>query len=581
MKNVLCFVLLAVVLSNYSFGQLSSTNFNPNILVHSQGLPNEFLLFVPDTATQILFNPARANDYSGSFVYTTYAADYKRNNYLPLSYSVNLYYPYRIIYDPDIVYYSDLMYPPDRIASPYSITVPIVASPGNNETYGSGKNPTVAVATLFNALNSKWLFLFTNGISNQTGTSDYASSYNHPDSYNLTNVTTSSSNSNSETKEGMTSFRLSNIFSGGTGKKSFGVFAVFNKSLNNSIGSSANSSLTISGTTPLYYHSSGNNIANKVYENNSQYLLGLEFTSANEQWDYIARVSYQKSNYNFKNAASTNQQTVDSTYYGSSANPVSSTSKSDRTNSYENFNQSEPYTLAFENYFQRKTTFLSLDGNIFVSANVSYTNGDGKTGGNSFSDSRNYYNGTWTTSGSIRNSSAEKYDNKSWGVAFTPGFIIKKSFSDLFLFSGLKLETGYNKHSYAQMNYSYQSDYYSQAPTLVNSTLTLTYVTLALPVYINYSPAEWISIWGGMNYAYGYSKRIEDASGNSTSYYSSSSSAQTYSVNVKNDNSSYLSMKSTFLGVELKHPSGLRVQIAFDEDAASFRDWNMSVGYHF
>jgi len=83
MKNVLCFVLLAVVLSNYSFGQLSSTNFNPNILVHSQGLPNEFLLFVPDTATQILFNPARANDYSGSFVYTTYAADYKRK-VLPL-----------------------------------------------------------------------------------------------------------------------------------------------------------------------------------------------------------------------------------------------------------------------------------------------------------------------------------------------------------------------------------------------------------------------------------------------------------------------------------------------------------------
>ena len=580
MKTVLCSVLLLLVLSNITSGQSSPSNFNPNILVHSQGLPNEFLLFVPDTATQILFNPARANDYVGSFVYSTYAADYKKNNYLPLQYFTNLAYYYGPIYRPDLIYTSDLMYPPDRIAFP-SITLPIVSSNGNNEIYGSGKNPTVAVATLFNALNSKWLFLFSNGISNQTGTSNYASSNNHPDSYYLTNVTSSSSNNNSETKEGVTSFRLSNIFSTGTGKKSFGIFAVFNNALNNSMGTSANSSLTISDTTPLYYHSSFSNNTNKINADNSHYVLGLEYTATNEQWDYIARASYQSSTYNFKNTYTSNQQSVDSTYYGSSSNPVSSTSKSDKTSGYENINQSEPYTLAFENYFQRKTTLFSLDGNIFVSVNGSYTNGDGKTGGNSFSNNRNYYNGTWTTSGVISNASEGKYDNKSWGFTFTPGFIIKKSFSDLFIFSGLKLGTGYNKHHSAQTNYYYQSDYYSQAPTLINSTLTLTFVTLALPVYINYSPAEWISLWGGMNYSYGYSKQVEDASGNSTSYYSYSSWPQNYSTNSKNDNSSYQSSKSTFLGLELKHPSGLRVQISFDEDVASFRDWNMSVGYHF
>jgi len=558
MKTVLCSVLLLLVLSNISSGQSSPGNFNPNILVHSQGLPNEFILFVPDTATQILFNPARANDYSGSFVYSTYAADYKRTVYVPL---------YQI-YD----YTSSIRMPY------YEFPIP---SGETTENYIQGKNPTIAVATLFNAFNSKWLFLFTNGITNQTGTSNYASSNNHPDSYYLTNVTSSSSNSNSETKEGVTSFRLSNIFSAGTGKKSFGVFAVFNNALNNSIGTSANSSLTIAGTTPIYFHSSLNSNTNKINEDNSYYVLGLEYTAANEQWDYIARASYQSSTYNFKNTYTSNQQSVDSTYYGYSANPVSSTSKSDRTSGYENFNQSEPYTLAFENYFQRKRTLFSLDGNIFVSVNINYTNGDGKTGGNSFSNNRNYLNGTWTTSGTISNASDGKYDNKSWGFTFTPGFIIKKSFSDLFLLSGLKLETGYNKHHSAQTNDYYQSDYYSQAPTLINSTLALTFVTLALPVYINYSPAEWISLWGGMNYSYGYSKRVEDASGNSTSYYSSSSWPQNYSVNSKNDNSSYQSSKSTFLGLELKHPSGLRVQISFDEDVASFRDWNMSVGYHF
>ena len=570
MKTVLCSVLLLLVLSNISSGQSSPGNFNPNILVHSQGLPNEFILFVPDTATQILFNPARANDYSGSFVYSTYLANYTKTVSLP-------------------VYFTN--YGRDYVIFPTSTNTGNYESIGSNNTmfggYGytesftSGKNPTIAVATLFNAFNSKWLFVFTNGISNQTGTSNYASSNNHPDSYNLTDITTSSSNGNSETKEGVTSFRLSNIFSGGTGKKSFGIFAVFNKALNNSTGNNASNSLNISGTIPLYYHSSFSNNTNKINADNSYYVLGLEYTAANEQWDYIARASYQSSTYNFKNTYTKNQQSVDSTYYGSSSTPVSSTSKSDRTSGYENFNQSEPYTLMFENYFQRKATLFSLDGNIFVSVNINYTNGDGKTGGNSFSNNRNYYNGTWTTSGVISNASEGKYDNKSWGFTFTPGFIIKKSFSDLFLYSGLKLETGYNKHKYAQMNYDYQLDYYAQAPTLINSTLTLTFVTLALPVYINYSPAEWISLWGGMNYSYGYSKRVEDASGNSTSYYSSSSWPQNYSVNSKNDNSSYQSSKSTFLGLELKHPSGLRVQISFDEDVASFRDWNMSVGYHF
>ncbi|MFA6597097.1 MAG: hypothetical protein WCS69_05180 [Ignavibacteriaceae bacterium] len=563
MKTVLGSVLLLVILSTLSFGQLSPTSFNPNILVHSQGLPNEFLLFVPDTATQILFNPARANDYSGSFVYTTYATDYKRNIYLPIVY----------IYDP--------VYITDRMPAPQQMPQPSFYSPGNTETYSSGKNPTVAVATLFNAFDSKWLFLFTNGIANQNGTSNYSSSNNYPDSYNQTNISFYSSSSNSETKEGVTSFRLSNIFSTGTGKKSIGVFAIFNSTLNNSIGNSANSSLNISGTIPLFFHSSLSNTINKLNEENSHYVLGLEFTSTNERWDYIARASYQSSTYNFKNSNTTNQQSVDSTYNGSSSNPVSSTSKSERTTGYENFNQSEPYTLAFENYLQSKTTIFSLDGNIFLSANVNYTNGDGKTGGSSFSNNRNYYNGTWTSSGTISNASKGNYDNKSWGFSFTPGFIIKKSFSDLFLLSGLKLETGYNKQTSAQMNYYYPSDYYAQAPTFLNSTLTLKFVTLALPVYINYSPAEWISIWGGMNYSYGYSKRVEEVSGNSTSFYSSSSSSQTYSMNSKNDNSTFQSMKSTFLGLELKHPSGLRVQIAFDEDIASFRDWNISVGYHF
>lgn len=137
------------------------------------------------------------------------------------------------------------------------------------------------------------------------------------------------------------------------------------------------------------------------------------------------------------------------------------------------------------------------------------------------------------------------------------------------------LETGYKKYTYTQSDYNYSS-----SPTFSASTIKLTFFNLTFPVYINYSPAEWISIWGGMNYSYGYYNRVVDVLASSTNY-TNASLSQFYSSKSNSDNSTYQSMKSTFLGVELKHPSGLRVQIAFDEDVASFRDWNMSVGYHF
>lgn len=424
MKTVLCSVLLLVVLSNFSFGQLSSTNFNPNILVHSQGLPSEFLLFVPDTATQILFNPARANDYSSSFVYTTYAADFKRNNYLMPVYYTTYSGDYLIITAPTVLGKN----------SSYASVNNVASNSNYYESFTSDKNPTVAVATLFNALNSKWLFLFTNGIAKQNGTFNNKSTNNNADSYYQANVSSSSSNSDSETKEGITSLRLSRIFSSGTGNGSVGLFAIFNSTLNNSIGNSSYNALRITNGSPLFYNSSINSSSNKPDQDNSQYVLGFEYALANEFWDNILRISYQKSTYNFRNKTYSNIQTYDSTYYGSSSTPVSTTNKSDGTNRVENYNQSKPYAFVFENYYQHKTTFFSSDANVFVSANAYYSIGDRKVGGNYFSGFAYYTNGTLTSQDTTSNSSEKKSVDKNWGITFTPGFILKKSFADLFLF---------------------------------------------------------------------------------------------------------------------------------------------------
>ena len=555
MKTVLCSVLLLIVLSNITSGQLSPTNFNPNILVHSQGLPNEFLLFVPDTATQILFNPARANDYSGSFVYSTYAADFKRAVFLPIYYIGD-------------IRFSNLSYTPEYPPS------------GNIEDYGSGKNPTIAFATLFTALNSKWLFLFSNGLSKQNGTKDITSENRHPDSYYKTYQESTSSNEEMETNEARTSFRLSNIFSSGEGKSSIGLFASFNTSLNNSNMNSLNNSLRSSNSIPLYNYSNNGSQIYIVNEENSTSEFGFELSLANEEWDYIARVSYQKSTKNTKNSSYSNQESIDSTYYGSSSTPTSSSIRNNTTNSTNYITHSEPYIFAFENYYQHKTSFFSLDGNFFVSASINYSSGDGKTGGDSFHRYEYYNNGTLTSHNSTSNSSEQKFADKNWGFTFTPGFVLKKNFTDLFLMTGIKIETGYQRYSFGKTE-SASVVYYTNYPFFVTTSKTkVTFVSLTLPIYINYTPAEWISIWGGMNYSYGYNKSeiayIENSTLSTNPIY-----PQTYSKNSNDNNSSFQSLKSTFLGLELRHPSGLRVQISFDEDVAPFRDWNMSVGYHF
>jgi hypothetical protein len=65
-------IVLLVLLAWVSQAQKQSVLFNPNMLAHSQGLPNDFLLFSPDTSVQILFNPARAALTDRRFMYVNY-----------------------------------------------------------------------------------------------------------------------------------------------------------------------------------------------------------------------------------------------------------------------------------------------------------------------------------------------------------------------------------------------------------------------------------------------------------------------------------------------------------------------------
>ncbi len=546
MKTVLCSVLLLLMLSNFTSGQSGPSNFNPNILVHSEGLPNEFLLFVPDTATQILFNPARANDYQGSFVYSTYAANFKRVVYIPvypiLDYTNSIRYPY------------------------YTFPIP---EPEIAERYGAAKNPTLSVATLFNAFNTKWLLTVTNGIGNFSSSTNSNTKTFFNDSYYKINLQSYLNSNEVETKASVTSFRLSNIFNSKLGKSSAGLFAVI----------TTNSEVRKTGLTSTQYRETNNallqkynylNSQNNKWETNDSYVLvGAELSFAKDKWDNILRIGYRKSNLNSSNNYCSGSQSFDTSYYSSTS---ASSSRSSSTNKTSIKSELEPYTLIFENYYQHQTSFLSLEGNIFLSVNGYYTKGEGKGAAGNSRESAYYSNGILVSRDTSRNSSTDKTDDKNWGFVVSPGWIVKKSFSDLFLLTGIKVVAGYQKYNSTQT--------VSLNPDVAVSNTKSTNISFALPLYLHYSPAEWISLWGGMTYFYGYTK-IESSDTFNKITYNNYSYWETTIGNENTSSSGYQSSKSTFLGLELKHSSGLRVQISFDEDVASFRDWNMSIGYHF
>lgn len=546
MKTVLCSVLLLLVISNFTSGQSSPSNFNPNILVHSEGLPNEFLLFVPDTATQILFNPARAYDYQGSFVYSTYAADYKRVIYVPL-------YP---IFD----YTNSIRYPY------YTFPIP---EPEIAEKYGAAKNPTLAVATLFNAFNTKWLLTVTNGIGNLSSSTNSNTKTFYNDSYYKINLHSYLNSSEVETKASVTSFRLSNIFNSKLGKGSAGLFAVITTNSEIRKNGLTSTQYRETNNTPLQKYNSLNSQTNKVETNDSYVLVGAELSFAKDKWDNILRIGYRKSNLNSLSDYCSGSQSFDTSYY-SSTSSTSNRSFSINTSSMKS--ELAPYTLTFENYYQHQTSFLSLEGNIFLSVNGYYTKGEGEGAIRNSHENAYYSNGIFVSGDTSRNISTNKTDDKNWGFVVSPGWIVKKNFSDLFLLAGVKAVAGYQKYNSTQT--------VSLNPNAAVTNTKSTSISIALPIYLHYSPADWISFWGGMTYFYGYTK-IESSDTFDKFTFNYYSYWETTIGNENISSSGYQSSKSTFLGLELKHPSGLRVQISFDEDVASFRDWNMSVGYHF
>jgi hypothetical protein len=556
----LLLLFLLVTINIYSQeGYPEPVTTGKHFLVHSAGLPEEFLPFSPDTASQILFNPARANDFSGNFVFLNYLSDYYYGSGYPV------YYPegYPIVINES-----------GGLKKANGFNFPQIYQ----ESFTNYKNPTFSAVALINTGNAKWLFELTNGINSYNSSLNYQK-YNDYLADPATWYYNEKYKTNQENRsdETMTSFKISRIFKADDLNLSAGLYGIL--LTNNSISDITYFTERYSSKDMTPFDSSSyrdyslQGEKGNLNEKDTRYVVGLEFTAGTVLFDYIGSIDYQFGDNLYKSDANIDSYAYDSSRYSPSV-PWNVSRMEEFRNNWQNSTHN-PSVLNLSNYFRYKLGLVLPDDNVFISANAFYASGN-----ISYQDTSERilltYSETETIGDTLNVNNFGNYDIKDWGVTVSTGYALAKSIDNLYLLTGFRI-LGSIEH----LDGLDRSSVGSSQSGFVENVLKPSLFSITLPVYVNYSPAGWVSVYGGLNYSYIYSSNKSQQSLNVLFRESYSTTKTSSKINYNILNHGWRSLKSIYFGCEFRHSSGLRAQFLFDGDIANVADWNVSLGWVF
>jgi hypothetical protein len=523
--SVVCFFCSRLASAQLAFPlQETPVSFNSNVLARSQGLPTDFALFSPDTASQILFNPARAAMSSQRFVYASY---------LPATTTTAITNTYFFTATSD--YYPTYSYTYN------SYTDPIVQYPSGS---------TVSFVTLFGKPESKWLLQVTNSLSRYT--TNTAITYQVPlDPPYFTSAQTLSGTASSETQSSLFAFKLNKIFTDATGGSSFGVYGIYQATV------TASTSQTSSNMDSSFSNPASTFTGNSILHNEQRaYAAGLEFSSASSASDFIISVGFQKGTLNSQNNSA-------SSYYSQS---YSSNFESNNSAS------GSPTTFIGRLYLQHEASWITKMDNLFASLNVAYTTGDldyGSSYQQEFSPSN--------TPLSIDFSKSEAAKDLKSLLSF--GYVVRQKLSDIEFLIGLNPQISYREITGISDNQAIS--YYNYAANIVNKQKTTT-VAATIPIAVNYAVTPSIALFGGLNYQYSYTSDKTDQTLTTQPFVSTNSYIiGSQSGSSSTTNTSLATSSVIYLGADLSHASGLNVQVFIQNNFASLSSWYVSLGYRF
>lgn len=541
MLRFFLFFFMSMLFISTTFAQ-NPVEYDQNILINSHEVGADLLLFTPDTATQILFNPARAATYNKSFIYTTYNSGY-RGSY----YSGDV-----ILRTGDItIIEGGTNYPRSRFSDPYYST----------------QLPTFSLATLFNTDNSKWLLTLTNGIRY----SDYEDNSNETDSQfygNSIHEVIYDQDISDDSKTSVATVQLSKIES----NYSYGIFGIFNQV-----------DMNYENKTTRHHINSYSSFINHRYDidkensklKNNQYKIGISYSLFGNHWDYIANVSYQKSD----NQSDVFFNFTDSYIDSSSIDTLNNWNVNKRSYIFHgaNFGKSKPDFYQIYNYYQRQLDWLFPKDNFFIKAKATLSKGriEYNQDQNRLHKELNNNSIVSTDTSVIFGEGTIKPDN-TW-LNLSCGYTASFTLDDIYILAAIN--PGYQYVQITDIPFTQQRyRRYSRLISLTERKRTTYKLDVRLPIYINYSPAKWIDFYGGITYNYGYSGTDESQTALSDF---TRDEGRVITTTDSYDYKVISSLKSRYLGMNLKHKSGLRLQVSFRNDITNYSYWDMALGYHF
>lgn len=529
-----------------SHSQTFPIKFDKHPLVISKGIPEEFLLHSSDTATQILFNPARGWNFDRSFIYV---------NYLPVVYNYTKILSYNIISDEvTLVPLQQSSLGENRISS-----YPTIYS-------DDGRTKIISVAGFLLFEQSRWLFQLTNSV--QSYSNDNASSATIQRTQNYLSENYQSYRNEKNQKNSQTEFRLSKIQSQEDDGQSFGVFAILSSQFGDGLFSrNENGSDYLPLKRSITRDDKGNN-----EQDYGQWQIGFEYTSSTKLSDVIFSASVSQNRNNILSKDYSYAQSIDS----NSTPFYISTSIAD-ANSKQDY---KPYTFSSDVIYQRRIDCLTDNDYLFLNISPYYQLGEIDFSYNSMRKNR-YQSGTTVTGDTVISSTAYKKELPVWGVKISSGFIAAKEAMDIKGVIGVIPQFSYEKIKTVSNSYNYYFSYYDTPPSIVRQTVSRYNVAVKLPIYLSYTPVHWFLINGGMTITYSYFVSSYETNSMSGNFYSSS--IIYYNITSKStSNSSSLNSSSDFyFSMLFKHQEGLDIQLSFNNNLNTPKYWNLSLGYYF
>jgi hypothetical protein len=387
-RYILLPVVLLVLLACVLQAQKQPVMFNPNMLAHSQGLPNDFLLFSPDTSVQILFNPARAALTDRRFVYA---------NYLPY----------------------------------------------NGQTFSA--------ASLFNALGATWLLQVSNTLykysDDYTSNSQNLNIYTYSSEIEKY-LNGGTSTGFSQYNNSRTSVKLS--FIGGTSEDSYslGVYGILypNERTYQSYSSQVRLSATIPGSM---HYSDVYNSTSRQHDENSISAAGAEYSLSGSKWDLITGIEVRK---NKLQSLSTYNYTDEYLYYDNSGSSNYSDRESYSGDGSSSVNTTEPIIYKAYGYFHHNADIITSTDHYFISSNIYSSSGKIFMNYNETQRRVYQYDNNPPSAQTTSRTIFHQEETNDWGVKITSGYLVVRNLDDIEIMAGVHPQFGYDEYKIAPSN---------------------------------------------------------------------------------------------------------------------------------